>query len=320
MLKKLFLLISLSIITTEIYATEDLYSPSREIQLPPFQNEQIKSDLPANHIYLENDKTLWIAGQKSLWRWNIVENTLKKIPLLEQEKSNDKLIKVVSHENKLYILSKKSVFQLNFDPLKAVKLQSKNAMQFSIDITVGKQGVYWITNNQIYLVDHNERELKTLKYPVSISSKDKIYFLPDDKKMWQIKDNGIILHNFNGNYESKVLKRTKSTIRNFSISGSDLFISTKYSVLHYSEKGDLVDSIPVENNRKLILMEQNESKHLYLFSDKLLEVYDMNSQKVYRYSLQLGRVSKAYDISSNKSIVAILLDGIPRIFQLSGDW
>ena len=198
---------------SNLFATDTLLS-TREITLPNFQFNQLKQDFPAKHIFLENQNTLWIAGKKSIWRWSITQNTLKKIPINLEK--NDELLKITVFDKRLYVLSLKSLTQLTFDPINATKLKTNSTAQFSVDLIIDKQIVYWITNNQIYKVDHNTKKIDSLNYSINLTPEDHIHFEPQQHLLWQIKKNVVLLHQFNNGLKSKTIHKTNHEIKNLS--------------------------------------------------------------------------------------------------------
>lgn len=123
-----------------------------------------------------------------------------------------------------------------------------------------------------------------------------------------------------GSTETKEIAKTNHNLRGVKKAKSDFFAHTKYAVLRYNSSGELVQTVPVEGNLKLISIDISDSNHSYLFHNKLLEVYKLKEKTSLRFKIPFGRVKKAGQMFVDQSYFVIVVDGSPRVFQLEGQW
>ena len=115
------------------------------------------------------------------------------------------------------------------------------------------------------------------------------------------------------------LLTTKYTIENMFSLHDSIYLNTKYTVLRVDAFGDVLQTLPVRGERRLAAMTVGGMTHCEVFSDRLFETTTLE-QRMPLFSLSLGKVKKAGQMQVKLPHVAIILDGLPRVFQLSGNW
>jgi len=293
---------------------------SREIVLPDFQYKKIKSDLPIDSIIMDKQKTVWMAGKTSIWRWQLESNHLQRIRLIKKP-NGDRLRKLLIHQESIVAMSNQQLFELRFNPTRLTKLKSNNRRVVSLNLSANKHDLFWITTGGVYLADLKNQNLIHMSQTPQLFSKDKISFVPKNGSLWFARKKDLFLRNLiDDNVQSKLLLKARNKLTAIHRIDDNIFVHTKHSVLRYSTKGKLRQRIPVEGNRKLVLMSLTGRFHSYLFSDKLLEVFDLSKKNSKHYRLDIGVVKKARNLVNEGSMVALISDGKPRAFQLSGKW
>lgn len=317
--------ISTLLLSLSFYAQTILANPSqnldtaREILLPDFQYSQLKKDFPITDILLDNGNSLWITGQKNLWRWQLSNNKMEKINLI---KKNDSALQSITTTNdEMFVVSATQIFRLTFNPLQVSSLKIEGKRKQTVKLLAFNNRLIWVTTSGIYTTDPGFERLVRLKNSPSLTLSDKILY-PKKNTLWIARKNRLLKLSFdNKKLTTTLLINTKNQLQNiFSSKDSGVFSNTRYTVLRFTKSGKLIQSIPVEEGRKLALININDNFHSYLFNDKLLEVYQIHSKKSFKYKLNLGIVHKAQKMIQKKSIIGLLIDGKPRIFQLSGKW
>ena len=74
--------------------------------------------------------------------------------------------------------------------------------------------------------------------------------------------------------------------------------------------------IPVEGKHRVVVAEHSLGYHNYLFSDRVLESYNIQEKKVSRYAIPLGKVKRARQIYSDQTYLVAILDDKIRAFSL----
>jgi hypothetical protein len=312
----------LSFLACDAFAVQKVrpFGTSREIILPTFQFAKMQSDLPISAAAIDSGDAMWLAGKQSIWRWQLKSNQLQKIRLVK-DLANGPLRDLVIHQDSLFAMTDRDLFQIKFNPLKAIRLKSNNASTRSIGMTPGGKHLYWITSKGVSAADPVQKTLMHLINSPDLARDDKAIFVWENGSLWYSQGDKLYLRNMIADKPvSKQILITKDKLRNIYRSGDDIFVHTRFSVLRYDLEGNLLQTIPVEGERRLVLMNPSEEAHPYLFSDKLLEVFQLRTKRSLRYQLDIGRVQQATRMVTHGSMIGLVLDGKPRAFQLSGNW
>ncbi len=297
------------------------FGSARELILPDFQYEKLRLDLPVTSAVLDKGNSLWISGQRSIWRWQLTTNQLQRVELL-RDLSGGALREVIMHQDSLFAMTDRDLYQIKFNPLAVVRLKSRQPDIKSISLAAGGKHLYWTTTKGIYAANLSEKTLIPLTDMPKLETNDNALFIWETDSVWYLRDNNLYLQKIKSEdgIPKKILS-SKQKIRAIQRGGDgDVFVHTRFSVLRYDLNGNLIQTIPVAGARKLVLMSPSPGAHAYLFSDKLLEVFQLDSKKSLNFRLEIGRVQQASKILINGSMVSLILDGKPRAFQLSGSW
>jgi hypothetical protein len=320
MANMVFLMTLFSASLASAVVNDQPFGTAREIILPAFQFAKMKADLPITAAAVDSGDALWLTGQQSIWRWELKTNQLQKIRLLK-DLSSGPLRDLLIHQDSLFATTDRDLFQINFNPLLATRLKSNDIATKSIGMTSGGKHLYWITSKGVFAADPMQKSLMHLTNAPDLGREDKAVFIWESGSLWYSQGGKLFLRNMISEKPiSKQILATKEKVKNIYRSGSEIFVNTRFSVLRYNLEGDLLQTIPVEGSRRLVLMNPYEEVHHYLFSDKLLEIFQLKKKKTLRYQLDIGRVQQATRIVAHDSMVGLVLDGKPRAFQLSGKW
>jgi ligand-binding sensor domain-containing protein len=293
---------------------------TREIVLPAFQFDKMKQDLPIVSAVMDSGDAMWLAGKQSIWRWQLKSNQLQRIQLVK-DGSGGPLREIVIHDDSLFAMTSRDLFQVKFNPLKAIRLKSNGVATKGIAMIPGGRHLYWITTSGVYAADPMQRSLMHLTNAPELAADDKAVFVWEDGRLWYSHNGKLYIRDMIASKaETREILATKQKLKAIYRSGDEIYVHTRFSVLRYDLQGKLLQTIPVQGDRKLVLMEPSEDMHTYLFSDKLLEIYQLQSKKTRQFQLNIGRVQQASRLVVHGTMIGLVLDGRPRAFQLSGAW
>lgn len=294
---------------------------SRELKLGDYQFETIAEDLPSCCLVFDQNNTLWIAGKKSLWIWNTLEKRLQQMNLLGQNKKENLALKHLEIRDKwIFAASDTALFQIDTQQMKAFRYDLFHDSFASHGIYFDDDLAFWVRSNGVYVIRPNLKSLVRLTTHQIPKDAMTMYYHKENL-LWSVEKNNIKLINYNKTpaIEHQIMLG-KNNFLDIKSQGSDVYIYNKYTVLRFDIKGDILQTIPVEGDNRLILMSLDEQTHYYLLSNSSLELYFLNSKTSKIYDFDLGRVKKAFQMARNNSMIGMILDGNPRLFQLSGKW
>ncbi len=299
-------------------STPTINDSSRRIQLPEDTYEKLLADSPATQIKMGTDHSVWIAGQQYIWRWQYQLNRLQKLRFRNPQEKEPVKGLTLGHE-KIYIGTDKKVHRVNLYPLK-VKTYEIDAKGDLISLNSKNDLVYMTRTNGVYIIDDKiEKIIKHL--PFATKTKSKSLYIPDRETLWSAQDTTLLQQFIDqGTPKKRTLISLKTPFRGIVPDGEHILAYTPYAILRYNLEARVVQTIPVEGNHKLVSMATEKGYHTYLFSDRVLEKYDLKQEKTKHFYLDIGLAKKITSMSTRKSDVALLLDGKPSIYQLSGKW
>ena len=77
------------------------------------------------------------------------------------------------------------------------------------------------------------------------------------------------------------------------------------SLLQLDLAGDIQRTIPIHGEQSLVIAHLNDKQHSFLFNDRILEVFDLDSKTKYQVYLNLGPVKKAHSLARYGSLYAL---------------
>ncbi|MBP6217905.1 MAG: hypothetical protein KA436_04910 [Oligoflexales bacterium] len=295
---------------------------SRELLLSPYQQEVLAKDLPASGITFDRKGRVWIAGKTSLWLWDLHERRLRQIELSAGSFSDSTQLR--SFGGWVLIAKSGSLFQIDIESLKVFHYElTSNVSYKSISISSDRDSsFYWLLNQGVYSIHPEEKSLKPVfqhKIPVDSQA----LFFKQMNRLWIIDQKSIHTLDYQTDAtmaQSKNIFQTTDHLLGVYTDGEEVYAHTKYSVIRFSKEGKVLQAIPVEGLAKIVLMHVDGDSHSYLLSNRMLEIYFPLKEVSKVFSLDLGRVKKASYLQRQGSMLALILDGSPRIFQLEGSW
>lgn len=308
-----------------IAATDKLLA-SIELSLQAYQQQRLNMDMPATSITFDHQHSLWIAGKKSVWKWNFTNKKLKEINLIKSEnpKPEQILRQIATWDDGLVVASHQKFFKINFKPLKVLEFQTKNQdniAQRSYGFHVTKNRIFWIKSNNVWTIDQKNLLLTPWKQHPKLKKSDQVLLDTENFKLWIIRKNKLLAHNYlaKGQATKKILE-IKYRFTGIDRTESGIVLHTRHTVLVLNGDGSIKKTIPVESKRKLVLSSFLEGQHSYLFHDRFLEIHRVENLESFYSKVQLGRVKRAGKMIAKKNIIGLILDGKPRIFQIEGQW
>ena len=326
----LFLLTSIPSLLTSIpqasVASTDKLLATIELSLQAYQQQRLNMDLPASSISLDHQQGLWITGQRSVWKWNFAGSKLFEINLVNDEAPtpDQRLKKIASWDGELLVASHRKIFKVSFDPLKVIEFrasdeEAKTPQTFGLQVQANR--FFWLKSTGVWTMNKKEQILTKLYAHPHLKIGDKPAIDISQKKLWIIRKNKLLAYSYEQEKKKpEVLLEIKYPFTGIKISGPDLIVHTRHTVLVLDKSGVIQKTIPVEAKRKLVLADIHLGQHSYLFHDRFLEVHKTREMRSLYSKVKIGRVKRAGQMIARKNMLALILDGKPRVFQIEGQW
>src|SRR5690606_5010760 len=148
--------------------------------------------------------------------------------------------------------------------------------------------VFWIHSRAIMHVDRYGRTLIPRYANTGLKAGDKVVFDANANILWIARGGNIQRVGLGDETpEPKTVFDAKNPILGLQLAGTQIMAHTSRSVIRLGGDGSHLGSIPVTGSRSLASMEIRAEQHAYLFTDGLLEVFDMRTKQLRRYRLPL---------------------------------
>jgi len=303
---------------TQIHAEGKPHS-LEEIVMDPHQSQEIASDLPANGLGIDSKENAWFIGTHFLWKWTPERRTIEKITLA----SSRPLKHITVSEDLIFVSDDSQIFQIEMFPLKITSFPSSDKVSQSLGIIAEQSSVFWVKTDGLYELSKTEKSLHKIQEHniVKEEEEQKFTYFPSTKTLWFTKDHELSYLSYGENKKAKKLGKIEKNIDDIQRVQDEVFGISRTAVYRYSKRGKLIQTIPVSSHRRIVLSTLLPNAHAYVFQDRLLEVQMPFDKKEFHFYLDIGRVHKASAMALRSSLLGLVLDGNPRIFQFSNtDW
>lgn len=287
-----------------------------EMILPRYQSLSLDKDFPASNLILDGS-TLYIAGRRSIWKWNLKGKALRRINLFGK-KEKGQLKGLTTDGISIMTAYDKGVFRVRKNPLRVLKYTHPMAVGGkTIALTGQSDKILWVHSKAIMNVDRYGQTLIPRFVKTGLKPGDKVLHDSIGGILWISRGNTIRRAVIGATIKSpEVVFESKKKILGIHLAGSQLMAHTARSVIRLNQEGKHLQSIPVTGSRELATMQILGNSHSYLFSDGLLEIFNLTSRTSRRYKLPLENARNAV-LGVGEGVATVIDDGIPRAFSLS---
>jgi len=313
-------LVACLLTASQATASGDEVLSVNEAVLPRYQATTFDRDMPAVDLELHGN-VLFVAGKKSLWAWNINGRTLKRFRLARDK--SETLSQIDSDGVNLYLASARSLYEVNLDPLKILRYETPVTEGGTSIGFGGKQDqMWWIHTKALIRIDRYGKTLLPRYTKTGLAAGDiavldeirNIIWTTDGRKVRRVdlqqeKD------------RSEQVFETQHKIEALTVYDGGIIGHTSSVAFRLDGEGNLVQSIPVTNGRKLLAMDIDGTTHNYLFDDGLLESFDVKARTATRYQVPLSEASAKpvgkIRFQLRGKLLGLIENGAVRAFHLA---
>jgi len=288
-----------------------------EVALPPFQNAKLVSDAPIRQVELANTETLWVLGQKDLWRWDLRKGALTKwtfdSPSLV---AGVKALKAIGDNLWLATDGKLIRVSMTTQIVSSYDFPSRSAGK-TLAIFERTGGVTWLRTDGVANLDTDGELPSLVAAPGKLASEnDLALFLESSNTLW-LGHNGSLVRKriLDGSVKAQTIYKSTSKMIALRSDGQDVYLVLSDVILRYGLDGELKQGIPIAKTRKIVDAAFNAETHAFIFSDGALELYNVGKQKgcVFR----VGSKDDAFDkLTVDAGFVAHTASGVPKAWRL----
>ena len=274
--------------------------------------ETLQKDAPLRDLAWENESTLWLLSNSTLWRWHAQKKSLQKIHLGTQAGG---LQHILIFGDSYFVATSHALFIVHAAPLqvKKVKIQKTSSSAF----LQTADAAYLVTEKAVYQIRTSPDQVQLL-YKITFPIENPI-FEPEAQALFFTKENQVCRFDFLSNRkETLQVFPAMGSIRNLQLQNKQMVVQFDQVFYHLSLRGEILQTLPVFGDKKILAHQALPTYHSFLFTDHIMEKIPLSPQSasVY-YQIPLLTDGEITHLVSHDHGIALLQDGMPRIFQLS---
>ena len=331
-----FLCSVLGLFPKAAFSVEASRLEAREWGLPNFQERELDKDLPIIDVLVGENQNVWLLGQRSLWLWNLNSNMLQRVlilwedKVLDQSKNTEKLVKLGSDGASIFVGSTRFVYQIvavaNESAPKVLRYKIPQSSKLQPVAFVGSGDRFmWLTSNQAFMLDRYGKKLQVVTVASPFKGSDRVLADAGGSGLTLTRDKQIFKVELNKNAKGEFIlgkpelqqKLTNPVLGLHSLPDGYL-VHTAFTALRHDTNGKRIQTMPVENDRRLAKITITEKQHGYLFEDGLLEVFDLQAEQTRRFQIpaDYAKTSSSVHLAGDSNLL-VLTDGKIKAYSLT---
>ena len=240
-----------------------------------FSDHQLQSlaqDRPLRGLVLSNEH-LFVLGQQHIWRFDLGKSALRKFSFAPASSLQNAYLARDSNTGAAYLATPQMLFVMRSDEPKVQKY-FQNRLSEVFDFMIAPENYIWITAKGIYLLERQSLQLRYIRY--MFKPTDRVVISPSLRSFYVLRNNRLLL--VDQNLQDKEILRADGL--RIGTDNQALYVQRDEAVLRYTFAGELMQTIPVMNSRRLVGMHLAPNWHSYMFSDGMFEHYQLSNKKV----------------------------------------
>ncbi len=271
------------------------------------------SDFPVSHADLDSTGQVWFIGKHSLWKWSPSQRTLQQIQLPHSGPLRHLLLR----SERIFVSDDKQVFQIEKKPFKVISYPTYEASQ-SLSLLGEQSPIFWIKSDGIYGVDPEKHSLeKFFDHHLNATEDDHYLYLPSMKTLWMTRNEELVFISYGDNGKPKKYGKIEKNIQDIQPVHDEVFARSSNAIFRFNKRGGLIQTVPVNFQRRIVASSFQDYAHAFLFQDRLFEIHLPKDHSVHYFQLDVGYARKVSSLSFSNALISLVLDGKPHVFQFS---
>ena len=240
-----------------------------------FSDHQLQSlaqDRPLRDLLLSNEH-LFVLGQQHVWRFDLGKSSLRRFNFAPSSSLRDAYLGRDNDTGAVYLATPQILFVMRGDEPK-VKKYFQKPLTGVFDFTVAPKNYIWFTTQGISLLDRQSLQLRRVNY--SFKPDDRVVVEPALRSFFVLRGDRLLW--IDGTLQAKEILRADGL--QIGTDDQAVYVQRDEAVLRYSFAGELLQTIPVQRSRRLVGMHFTFNLHSYLFSDGIIEHYQLPNKRV----------------------------------------
>ncbi len=290
------------------------------IFLSSYQAENLSKDEPLQDLFLDKSKGVWLLGQKYFWFFHFGSKRLSQIQLPTKASVKPQSMLHLDHKPGQFLIAcDDRILLLALSQTKGFTVEKDIAIAQAHDLQSVQEQVFFRSPGGLYALDLSDLALR--KYSDLPSGVKQGFYQRESDNYWFRSDNELWLLKA---LTSKNPSRSLVHHSNFPYVGlfpyrQDQILLTAHTLLQFSSAGDIVQTVPVEGQRKIVQAYMNEEQHSFLFNDGHLEIVDLKKEKKSFAYLASKIEANVTQFRKRGQFIAFIVNGKVRLYQVEAN-
>ena len=273
---KLYQIVILFILNSTYVATAKSVLPI-SLKPPRHQAQRISTDGISSQPIIDGkgNTILWI-GRKKLWKWDLSTNKVRSHDLGIQDSSELQAFNIFP-DGEIALATHRSLYLANLTNRTLEHLTSQPQGKTKATFGLNQKELIWVHTNSITKINKKNKVSRVLAKLPNLQPKDNIISANSNTLLFTRK--GYLVQFDYKDSALHILQKNYGYFSQGQMVGHEIYLTTKSSISRLSQRGELLQIVPVVGERQLISSHFKASSHAYLLSDGTLEIYHLTASK-----------------------------------------
>lgn len=287
----------------------------REIKLGPKQTEAITKDAPVKNISLSSDgKRAAILGQQFVWFWDFDKKILSKLTSFS---TSDQMSHILFLDTNAVAVSGPRQLQIVDTETQTASIiwQAEQTQGTTINLERSGNSLVLLHTEGVFKYDLAEAKREKIFGAGLFKKDDKAVIGDNESELWIIRDFRLLRKSIQDQkVRSILIHKGTQPLRSLAFVDGEVWVANLNTVVRFNVDGKFLSAIPVESNRKLLRMDIQPQRHSYLFTDGLIEIFELSTKEHVQYRLPQELRTAVQDISVSGPVLGVTSKQEPRFF------
>lgn len=299
-------------------ATANDILPSTQLTFTEQQRLQVVQDLPLADMFIDADRSIWLAGRTSVWKWTPTAKRLQRIKVISPTDKDTLRFLTPVAPNLLAAASNEALILVNLEPYLVTRYEHPMLNHGKTkNLAVDGDHIIWTHQDGIIKLNAQTKVMENLKQSPRLQGDELAFFANNTGKLWIGRGQNILVRDFaDANAQPKLVYRDNAPIEELACTTDECYAQTARALLRFSPSGKLSQAIPVAKDKQMLAMDIKERQHVFLFSDGYIQVQDLREKSSFTIDVTSAKIkSNVIKLRSAYNLVASLQPDAIYVFH-----
>lgn len=310
------LLLSVLISSSFLSLCENTFHTANPVELTESQKAFLQEDSPLREIRFFANETLWILGQKFLWRYHIESKELEQVNFHSSPLPSFEIEALLTHKNSLYLASDEKLFQIVDTGSLSFFSYESLAEESSITNSLQRDPlgfIHWITSDGVQTIDPLTKQ--TIDFRKAVFPEEKFLYFLKGFTCFEIEGPKLYKKSLKED-KREIIFEAEEELSSLKQAGPFLYLFEKKKLHLLEMSGEEIQTLLIEKEKKLYKSKISDEFDAYFFLDQTLEFHNKVKKTSKHYKIPLIKREKLLSFDTTKNYFATFSQREIFIFKL----